>query len=361
MKKVILLLAFLNFSLFVKAQYHQPVYSSIEGQELLTLLEDNYRPNFTPASNQARDILYGQIYNVNGFVSCVYTGFTVNLPAGEDPSSAVFAQGINAEHTMPNSLLDGSNHNFDLHNLYPTRVEVNSDRGNFPFTDIADGQTNRWYFLDQEQSAIPSNNIDLYSEWVNGFFEPREDHKGNVARAMMYTYAVYGDAIDNNNEDFFELQRQTLCNWHIQDPVDEVEYNRTYQIASYQSNIPNPFVMDCTLASRSFCLDMDLECVLPPTSAVEDLSPGLGFTMSAQTVFSDKTTITYTVEEALDLRLSIYNAQGQLISVLINERKGEGVYSIDYSSNDAKGLLLVVAEWSTKKVYKIETLKLIGH
>ena len=38
--------------------------------------------------------------------------------------------------------------------------------------------------------------------------------------------------------------------WHYYDAVDEIENERTWKIAEYQDELPNPFVLDSTLARR---------------------------------------------------------------------------------------------------------------
>lgn len=355
----VLLICFLGAMTPANAQVHQPVFSDLSGDELLTALEDSYKPSSVPSSNFARDVLYAEIYNVNGFVSCVYTGFTINLPAG-DPSSGAFSLGINAEHTMPRSFLEGTNREFDLHNLYPTRENVNSARSTFPFSEIGDNQTDVWYYLDSNQSGVPNNNIDLYSEKVNGFFEPREDHKGNVARTMMYTYAVYGDVIEGNAPQYFEQQRQTLCEWHVQDPVDQMEFDRTYQIATYQQDIPNPFVLDCTLASRAFCQDVNIECVLPPTSSVADENSLPSVNLTAQNPFFQETKIAYTLPETANFRLSIYDAQGKTLQSVDYGKQNAGTYSLDFSPENGQGLYIIVSEMTIDGKTKTDFLKLIG-
>ena len=78
-------------------------------------------------------------------------------------------------------------------------------------------------------------------------FEPREEQKGNTARAMFYFYAMYSNVAD---DEFFELQKETLMNWHYYDAADEIETERTWEIAQYQDGLPNPFVLDSTLAGR---------------------------------------------------------------------------------------------------------------
>ena len=64
---------------------------------------------------------------------------------------------------------------------------------------------------------------------------------------MFYFYTIYNDVA---NQNFFDQQKEVLFEWNKIDPVDEVELARTNSIASYQNNIPNPFVIDSTLIRR---------------------------------------------------------------------------------------------------------------
>lgn len=47
--------------------------------------------------------------------------------------------------------------------------------------------------------------------------------------------------------------KKDLCDWHLKDPVDSLEWARTFQIAQFQDKKPNPFVLDCSLARRTYC------------------------------------------------------------------------------------------------------------
>ena len=69
---------------------------------------------------------------------------------------------------------------------------------------------------------------------------------------MFYFYTIYNDVA---NQNFFDIQKDILYNWHKEDPVDEIELSRTYAIASYQNNIPNPFVLDSSLIKRIWFFD----------------------------------------------------------------------------------------------------------
>ena len=192
----------------------------------------------------------------------------------QDPSEAAFAEGINLEHTYPKSMgaefgLPAS----DMHHLHPTREDVNQARGNLPFGEILDANAQSWWYLDGNQSNIPGSNIDLYSEVINNDrFEPREDHKGNVARAIFYFYTMYEEDANMANASFFEDQRLTLCDWHLLDPVDQLEYERTYRIATYQDDKPNPFILDCTVALRSYCDHLMASCVVSTKELVDPIS-----------------------------------------------------------------------------------------
>ena len=137
----------------------------------------------------------------------------------------------------------------DLHHLYPCKENVNSARSNHPYGDINDENTDKWFRLDYEQTTIPSQNIDEYSEADYGGerFEPKENVKGNIARGMFYFYTIYNNVADQS---FFEQQKDFLFLWHKQDPVDDIELTRTYAIANYQDGIVNPFVTDSTLIRR---------------------------------------------------------------------------------------------------------------
>jgi hypothetical protein len=140
----------------------------------------------------------------------------------------------------------------DMHALRPCKDNVNSARNNKPFNEVVDAETITWYWQDSQTSSIPSSNIDEYSENYGSYFEPREDRKGDIARTMFYFYTMYSDVAD---DDFFEGQKEVLKTWHELDSADEEEIIRTWQIAFYQQNKPNPFILDETLIERAYFYD----------------------------------------------------------------------------------------------------------
>lgn len=229
------------------------IFPDLEGDVLAQAVRQAYRPASVLSYRDARDTLYAIIDWQADSVRCFYTDYPHYLEPGTDPSQDLFddgkAGGINCEHSWPRSKGSKNGQAFsDMHHLFPTRVDVNQARGNLPFGEVHDHRTRRWFYLDQELESLPSEgSIDLYSELGDGRFEPREAVKGDIARALFYIYFIYPDIAD---ELFFTSQISTLRYWHEIDPPDERELRRTWLIASYQDDKPNPFIVDPELITR---------------------------------------------------------------------------------------------------------------
>ena len=222
--------------------------------ELIDFLQENYKTSTTLGYTNARDTLYLNIDRIDGQVKGVYTNYAVDLPAtGVDPSTHLYENGINCEHVWPRSMYEGEEPiKSDMHVLRPCKDNVNSARSNKPFNEVVDEQTTTWYWQDSQTSNIPSSNIDEYSENYGSYFEPREDRKGDIARTMFYFYTMYSEVAD---DDFFEGQKEVLKTWHDLDSANEEENIRNWQIADYQEDKPNPYVLDESLIWRAYFYD----------------------------------------------------------------------------------------------------------
>jgi len=241
--------------------------------EFLTCLQTNYTPSQTLGYAPARDVLYSavDVDLSNNELKGVYSGFTILMDYSTDPDPSVhaFNMGINAEHIFPQSMGAGDEPaRSDMFNLFPSRIEVNSARGNCPFNEILDSDTETWFYTNMQLTTIPTTNINLYAE-IDGdasypllsvaqqcSIEPPENKKGDVARAIFYFYTIYNSTNINTytsyaNDDFFNYMQSTLLTWHINDPVDQLESDRNNKIQAYQGNT-NPFILDSTLAQRMF-------------------------------------------------------------------------------------------------------------
>lgn len=269
-------LLFLFSFLSLNGFSQETIYPNLEGDDLLDAVVEDFKPDASEVMSygDARDILYRVIdRNSEQMVTCIYSEHQVHLPDGEDPTEYIFQNGspngINTEHTYPQSMgAEFGSPKSDMHHLFPARVAVNTARSSLPFDDIQDFETDVWYYKTSEQSNIPSIDRDFYSEGTNEEFEPREASKGNVARAMFYFYTMYKAQADAANSTFFNSQRNRLCQWHFADPADQSEINRTNLIAVYQGDKANPFVLDCTLAARTYCANVSGNC----TTSTQELA-----------------------------------------------------------------------------------------
>ena len=247
------------FILFFSVGFSQEIIGEgLQGQELIQYLINNYKTSNVLSYNGARDAMYGYIDNENGSVQCIYTEFTVDNVPSDNPRAYLYENGIDCEHLFPQSMYEGTSPmKSDIHHLRPCKSNVNSSRGNKPYNESNDNQTQTWYWLEYQQSNPPNQNRDKYSESASGVFEPREEVKGDIARAIFYFYTMYSNVADDN---FFEEQKDILYDWHQDDPINQLEVNRTWDIADYQ-DYPNPFIVDETLIQRCY-YEQDIDFVI---------------------------------------------------------------------------------------------------
>jgi len=238
------------------------LYPGLTGTVLQDSLRARYRPPVGLDYAGARDVMYTIVDNHDGHVTGIYTGFTVTVdPHSTTPRADAFSAGINAEHSWPQS--KGASNlpaEADLHHLFPSEINANAARGNYPFAEIPDVETDSWYRLRQVVSTPDPQYLDEYSELdrgkappgYDGRWEVREDHKGDTARAMFYFYTMYRAEANAADPAFFGAQKDALRQWNQEDPPDSAERARTCMVAVYQAGKVNPFVIDPTLADRAY-------------------------------------------------------------------------------------------------------------
>ncbi len=104
----------------------------------------------------------------------------------------------------------------DLHNLYPAREKINRDRSSYAFGEIK-GEKRRYGKCDFE--------VDRKKRRA----EPREQVRGDVARAVLYMSEKHGIEL-------FRRQRNLMLEWHQTDPPDDEEKRRNNVIERLQGN-----------------------------------------------------------------------------------------------------------------------------
>ncbi|WP_153042545.1 endonuclease [Rufibacter ruber] len=259
MKKILhpllALILFIWASQSLNAQTTPP--ASLGGAELKAWLRQNWYDGKRQVLDYgtARGRMYNYIDNYDNKVTCVYSGYQQSFTFSRTGTSTSIAN-INCEHTVPQSWFDEVvRMRSDIHHLFPTVDKWNSARGSDPFAEIPDRQTTTWIRGMTPVTSIPTSDIDEYSEDTNSQFEPREDHKGNLARAIFYFYTMHElQRFDPGMEQISAAANlQTLYQWHLQDPVDAREQERNNRVEEVQGN-RNPYIDYPELVARAYGL-----------------------------------------------------------------------------------------------------------
>ncbi|MBM7453972.1 endonuclease I [Acholeplasma morum] len=157
-------------------------------------------------------------------VYTIYTGTAVN---GTWDSGNTW----NKEHVWPQSSYDEASPMVsDMHQLRAAIPNVNSQRSNYYFNTTS--STSGSYHYESSK------------------FYPGDDHRGDVARILLYMATRYYDerlrltkdnsgSTTRNAREIGDIDQ--LLAWHIADPVDEFEVQRNNRIYGYQKN-RNPYI-----------------------------------------------------------------------------------------------------------------------
>ena len=329
MHKIQLYILFL-ISSYISAQ--EQIFPDLVGDELLSELVNSYKPATVLNYSEAREYMFERLQLQQDSVEGIYTGFKIHLPQNVSSRVWTFENGINTEHIYPRSKGASDGNAFsDLHHLKPCKINVNSARLNHPYKEIDDDITKKWFRRGSFRFEIPIENINEYSEldstvsstgFITGDFEPRESVKGDIARSVFYFFTMYRSEAMSADPDYFESMRQDLCRWHILDSasMDEVRFSQL--IAQVQDGKANPFVLDCSLALRSYCSDLNLQCVEQTVPVVE-----IGDKKQMK-IFPNPSNGEITIISEVGLsQLSIFNTNGQ--KVYENNMMGSQSLSLD--------------------------------
>lgn len=210
---------------------------------------------------------------VNGYIYEFYSG--VKWPDGWNSNAGSTSGGYNREHVWCQSKSTGlwgtTGGGADMHHIRPSETRLNSTRGNNPFGEVPNRESNKVY-------AKFGNDLTyaLGGYVSGGTFEPLDNKKGDVARIVLYLYLHYnsysvrslfdGYASTNGNgsSSYFSSTLLPLTNitannteedalkmllrWNSSDPVDDIERRRNDKVATYQGN-RNPFIDNSNYAN----------------------------------------------------------------------------------------------------------------
>ncbi len=151
---------------------------------------------------------------------------------------------FNREHLFPQSIFSRRPPmKADFFHVYPSDGYVNNKRGSHPF-----GEVSRAKWVSRNGSKVgPHNKLHEYSGSV---FEPIDEFKGDIARALLYFATRYERKVSKWSHDMLNgTSDQVYADWFIKlllkwsknDPVSKHEIQRNNAGYEFQGN-RNPFI-----------------------------------------------------------------------------------------------------------------------
>ncbi len=186
----------------------------------------------------------------DGKIWDIYSNITNFVPQTKGSNYSKEGDCYNREHAFPQSWFgSGAPMKTDLHHVFPTDGYVNGRRSNNPY-----GETNGEAY--KSANDFSKLGACTYPGYMGKVFEPNDDYKGDVARAIFYMVTCYEEQLPDWYSSYTEShpvldgtsypaltqwQLNMLMEWAKADPVSEKEINRNNAIYDIQHN-RNPFV-----------------------------------------------------------------------------------------------------------------------
>lgn len=238
----------------VAVAYYQKV-EDLSGFKLKTALKNLLKSTHNDRGYGALISIYfesdvDETYDGDGTIVDMYSE-SPNSPDSYDYASKREACGsyrreadcFNREHIFP----QGTFHKrypmrSDFFHIYPTDGYVNGHRSNYPFGEVSNPE---WTSTNGSKRGI-----NTYGSYRGVVFEPIDEFKGDIARALLYFATRYEDKVSSWNHPMLNGSRDVvysswfislLLKWHKQDPVSLHESHRNQVGYKYQGN-RNPFI-----------------------------------------------------------------------------------------------------------------------
>ncbi len=295
---------------FAQGNYYDAVIN-LTGQQLYSALHSLISTNTYSSYDGAKVFLFQDLDNTNGNVTCIYTGQVYyvgyNYTGSNNP---------NTEHTYAQSWFSSpqtSVKKADLHHLFPSNSVVNSSRGNYPLYTVANHSAATVYYEDTPWQSYRGLSATGYT-----VFEPCDESKGDIARALLYFNTRYYDPLTQQNVNM----TPDLVQWHFADPPDATEIARNNAIYGFLGN-RNPFVDHPEFVGRIWGGSADDDPVAVPAGnlTLKNLYPN---------PFQTTTTLYLASKEAAPAKISVYDVRGRLIKTWpANLERGESRVSWD--------------------------------
>lgn len=319
MKKITLTLLLMLAAALACAQgnYYNAVID-LTGQPLFAALHGLISTNTYSSYDGAKVFLFQQLDNHSGYVTCIYTGeeyyVGYNYTGSSDP---------NTEHTYAQSWFssdESSRKKADLHHLFPSNSVVNSSRGNYPLFTVANHATANVYYNNTPWQSFRGMSVGGYT-----VFEPADETKGNIARALLYFNTRYYDSLTQQNVNMIPV----LAQWHFADPPDATEIARNNAIQGFQTN-RNPYIDHPEFVGRIWGGVDASDENLPPAA-------DLRLDRVWPNPFAETTTLAVQSKTALPASVTVFDVKGRQVRAW-NQNLERGSSEISWNGLDEWGM-----------------------
>lgn len=293
MKKYIILLAILALVISLSADYYDSITNQNQ-QALLLALRNLISTNTYSNYSGAKVFLFQTLDNENGYGRCIYTGYMHPIPSGYSGQTDP-----NTEHSYAQSWFsspESSIKKADLHHLFISTMQVNSARSNYPFGVVASPAIADVYYPNTPWQSYRGND-----NWQHRVFEPADQSKGDIARALMYFYVRYNDSLTQGGVDMLP----TFRIWHQADPPTPAEIARNNAVQGFQGN-RNPFVDHPEYVERIWG-------TVENEDWVQNASPQLRIDNLFPNPFKESIQVIIDNPKASPANIEIYNIRGEKV------------------------------------------------
>ena len=267
--KLLLLMLLLCACSFLSAEDLTPgFYDNAEGKKdaelktyLKSLIRDHTVIDYGTGMGHTWEVFFYSDRNDEGYIMDMYCDDWKKVT-----TPGQVASGCNIEHSFAKSWWGGAENDAykDCYHLNPSNGTANNSRSNYPLgVPVKDFKTSGTGSLKVGKIHHDALNTDFY------VFEPKDEYKGDFARAYFYMATCYGRNADGTadkvctkyngwrldnkdvgskfamqNDNYLEFQpweQEVLIQWHRMDPVSEKEIKRADAVSNYQHN-RNPFI-----------------------------------------------------------------------------------------------------------------------
>ena len=267
-------------------------------------------------------------------ITCVYTSdlYMYTPPFTFD----VFSR----EHSYPFSWMPHTSQEVpsysDVHNLYPANQDqANAIRSNYPLGEVVNVSST---FKDGKYGTNDKGQT---------VYEPRDEHKGDAARAIFYMAIAYQG---ENNEDWslpsfigpftpYGQDQNVLKAWHFNDLPDGKDIARNDFIDSLQGN-RNPFVDMPELVCGIDFRDMSWITDEAPCTTTDISAASINDVVFTSRFTNNSLVVNMTGSSLEKVNISLFNINGQEVFNKTNMVVFNGNNSIP-TNNLASGIYLV--------------------